>query len=297
MPRQWSGRSKGNKTGYAIFIFLIKHFGIRPAYFLLRFVALYYVFFVQEARRPILYLYRERLGIPYWKSLILLYHNFYVFGQTLIDKFAVTTGSYRRFKVARTGAQYLNELVDGGKGALLVSAHLGNWALAGHLLQHLDTVVHIVMYDGEEEQLKQYLAQETGEKSFGIIFIREDLSHIYEIAAALNRNELICIHADRFLENNRTIAHSFLGKTAEFPLGPFALAAKLKAPVCFVFAFKETASRYHFYGFPPKTYQGKGMEGVQKMLADFVGLLEQQVTQHPEQWFNYYPFWKARASR
>lgn len=296
MPQQWSGRSKGNKTGYAVFIFLIKHFGIRPAYFLLRFVALYYFLFVPDARRPVLYLYRERLGISYWKSLKLLYRNFYVFGQTLIDEFAVTTGSYRHFKVARTGAQYLNELIEDGKGGILVSAHLGNWALAGHLLRHLDTVVHIVMYDGEAEQLKQYLAQETGAKIFGIIFIREDLSHIYEIAAALNRNELVCIHADRFLENNRTIAHDFLGKTAEFPLGPFALATKLKAPVCFVFAFKENLSRYHFYGFPPEIYQGKGMEGVHKMLADFVELLEQQVKQHPEQWFNYYPFWKAHST-
>lgn len=296
MPRQWSGRSKGNKTGYAIFIFLIKHFGIRPAYFLLYFVAFYYVIFVPDARRPILYLYRNRLEFSLGKSLKLLCRNFYVFGQTLIDKFAVTTRSYRHFKVTRTGAQYLNELVAGGKGGILVSAHLGNWALAGHLLQHLDTVVHIVMYDGEEEQLKHYLAKESTEKTFGVIFIREDLSHIYEIAAALNRNELVCIHADRFLENNRSIMHPFLGEEAAFPLGPFALAAKLKAPVCFVFAFKETANRYHFYGFPPKTYAGKGMEGVHKMLTDFVNLLEQQVKAHPEQWFNYYPFWKVRST-
>ncbi|HET8574173.1 MAG TPA: lipid A biosynthesis acyltransferase [Edaphocola sp.] len=294
MPQQWSGRSRGSKTGYAVFIFLIRYLGIRQAYFLLRPVALYYLLFVPEARRPVQYLYRERLKFGYFKTIKLLNRNFFVFGQTLIDKFAVLTGSYRHFKVSRTGAQYLHTLIEGGEGGILVSAHLGNWALAGHLLQHLDTVVHVVMYDGEDRQLKQYLAQQTAVKTFRIIFIREDLSHIYEIAAALNRNELVCIHADRFLEKNRTIFHSFLGEIAEFPLGPFALAVKLKAPVCFVFAVKESKFHYHFYGFPPKIYQGRGMEGINLMLSDFVNLLEQQVKLHPEQWFNYYPFWKVR---
>lgn len=293
MPSGWDGRSKGNRLGYSIFILLIKKTGLRPAYFLLRFVAFYYVLFVPASRKPIWDLYRNKLQYGRWKSIQLLYRNFFIFGQTLIDKIAVMSGSSKHFKVSRTGAHYLNELVDGGKGGILVSAHLGNWELAGHLLQRLNTVVHIVMYDGEQEQLKQYLDQITGPKNFNIIFIREDLSHIYEIAAALNRNELICIHADRFVEGNRTIITNFLNKPARFPLGPFALAAKLKSPVCFVFALKKSKFSYHFLGFPPKIYQGRGLIGAEAMLKDYTLLLEQQTREHPEQWFNYYDFWQS----
>jgi predicted LPLAT superfamily acyltransferase len=278
--------------GYSIFIFLLKNGGLRPAYFLLQFVRLYYIWFAPQATRPLKDLYQNRLALSKRESRKLVRRNIYIFGQTLIDKIAVMSGLSGQFRVNRTGGHYLDELAEGGKGGILVSAHLGNWELAGHLLQRLDRVIHIVMYDGEDAQLKRYLDKITGPKTFHIILIREDMSHIYEMAAALARNELLCIHADRYRPGNRTVAADFLGKSAYFPLGPFILASKLRAPVCFVFAFKEKRNLYHFYGFPPKTYEGRGRAGALQMLDDYVALLEEKVKQYPEQWFNYYDFWQ-----
>lgn len=291
MATAWDGRSRGNKLGYGIFIVLLKIGGVTPAYFLLRFVSWYYILFVPSATRPLRQLY-SRLGFDAAKTNRYIRKNIYVFGQSIIDKIVVMSGLKHKFTVDRTGGHYLNELADGGKGGILVSAHLGNYELAGHLLQRLDSVINIVMYDGEAAQIKQYLDKITGPKTFNIIYIREDLSHIYEMSAALQRNELICLHADRYVEGNRTIEHDFLGKNAKFPLGPFVLASKLRAPVCFVFAFKESKYKYHFYGHPPKLYEGRGMEGVNRMLEDYVALLEEKVKQYPEQWFNYFDFWR-----
>jgi predicted LPLAT superfamily acyltransferase len=288
----WNGRSRGSRLGYSIFIFLLKQGGLKPAYFLLRLVSAYYVFFASKATRPLKELYVNRLHFPKKKARKTIRRNIYVFGQTLIDKIVVMANIRHNFTVTKTDAHYLDELSDAGKGGILVSAHLGNWELAGHLLQRLDSAINIVMYDGEAEQVKQYLDKITGPKTFRIIFIREDLSHIYEMSAALARNELICIHADRFVTGNRTIEHEFLGENAYFPLGPFILASKLKAPVCFVFAFKEAARKYHFYAYPPKVYEGRGTLGAAKMLEDYVALLEEKVKQYPEQWFNYYDFWQ-----
>ena len=86
--------------------------------------------------------------------------------------------------------------------------------------------------------------------------------------------------------------HNFLEKDALFPAGPFILAAKLKAPVCFVFAFKETNFHYHFYAYPPRVYEGRGTQGMEKMLDEYVDKLEDKLKQYPWQWFNYYDFWK-----
>jgi len=165
--------------------------------------------------------------------------------------------------------------------------------VAGHMLDELDTTINIVMYDGEGEQIKNYMEQFDEKRSFNIIFIKEDMSHIYEMSAALNRNELICLHADRFRPGNRIMQHELLGEQANFPAGPFILASKLRAPVCFVFAFKESNFQYHFYSEPGKTYEGRGTTGMEAMLDDYVQLLEQRLKQYPEQWFNYYDFWKA----
>jgi predicted LPLAT superfamily acyltransferase len=290
---EWSGQSKGNRLGYSIFIFLLRYGGVGPAYFLLRFVSLYYVWFVPRATNPLRYLYRERLQFDKDTTRKLIRKNIYVFGQTIIDRIVVMSGLKHKFKVERTGGHYLNQLADGGQGGIIVSAHLGNYELAGHLLQRLNTVINIVMYDGEAEQIKQYLEKVTGPKSFHIIFIREDMSHIYEMSAALRRNELICIHADRYVSGNRTITYPFLGKEAHFPLGPFILASKLKAPVCMVFALKQSKYTYHFYGHEPRSYEGRGSSGAEAMLRDYVALLEEKVRQYPEQWFNYYDFWAS----
>ena len=190
------------------------------------------------------------------------------------------------------GIENIEQLVTDGKGGILLSAHLGNWEVAGHLLKRVDARINIVMYDGEGEQMKEYMEQFDSKRSFNIIFIKDDLSHIYEISAALNRNELICLHGDRFRPGNRTMVHPFVGEEAGFPAGPFILASKLKAPVCFVFAFKETNFHYHFYAMPANTYEGRGTMGMEQMLDDYVHIVEEKLNQYPAQWFNYYDFWK-----
>jgi predicted LPLAT superfamily acyltransferase len=128
--------------------------------------------------------------------------------------------------------------------------------------------------------------------SVNIIFIKNDLSHIYQISDAFKNNELVCMHADRFLEGNKTIATQFLGKSARFPMGPFVLAAKFKVPVSYVFAVKESNSHYHFFASKIKNYDGVEKNAVMpQMLAGFAKEMETKVKQYPEQWFNYYNFW------
>ncbi len=291
----WDGRSRGNKLGYNIFIGLLRRHGLRPAYGLLHLVALYYRLFVPAATRPLRYLYEKRLGFSRIRSAMLIKQNILFFGQTLIDKIAVLAGGGGALTFEHEGIEYLEEMVRLGEGGIIVSAHLGNWEVAGHLLKRIEAPINVLMYDGEAEALKKQMSQFESRRSFNIIYIREDLSHIYEISAALRRNEFICLHADRFRPGNRVMMHDFLGEQAAFPAGPFILSSKLRARTIFVFAFKESTFHYHFVAWPSKVYEGRGMTGADAMLDDFVQLLEEQVKLHPEQWFNYYDFWKAQA--
>jgi predicted LPLAT superfamily acyltransferase len=287
----WEGRSRGTKLGYKFFVGLLRFGGLRAAYSLLHFVTAYYRLFMKSATTPLKQFY-SRLGYRTIETNKLVKRNLLIFGQTLIDKIAVLSGIKHSLSFTHEGIENIEQLVKDGKGGILVSAHLGNWEVAGHLLSRVKATINIVMYDGEEENMKAYMEQFENKRSFNLILIKDDLSHIYEISAALNRNELICLHADRFRPGNRIIEHDFLGEKAKFPAGPFILASKLKAPVCFVFAFKETNFQYHFYAFPGKVYEGRGTEGMQLMLDDYVLLLEKMLKKYPEQWFNYFDFWK-----
>lgn len=289
----WEGRSRGTPLGYRIFVWLLRKGGLKAAYGLLPFVTGYYRLFVTAATRPLRYLYEQRMGFTKTEATKLIKKNLTIFGQTLIDKIAMLSGGGKELSFEHENGHYIDEMVAAGKGGILLSAHLGNWEVAGHLLKRVGSAINIVMYDGEDAQVKQYMEQYDQKRSFNIIFIKDDLSHIYEISAALARNELICLHGDRFRPGNRTMTHELLGEQAQFPAGPFILAAKLKAPVCFVFAFKQTNFHYHFYAYPAKVYEGRGTTGMEAMLQDYTTLLELHLKQYPEQWFNYFDFWKS----
>ncbi|KIC95144.1 lipid A biosynthesis acyltransferase [Flavihumibacter solisilvae] len=292
MP-SWEGKSKTTPLGYRIFVGILKIFGLRPAYWLLYFVAAYYVIFSRKTTTVLYQFYHNRLGYGRWKTYRYIYRNYYRFGQTLIDKVAVQSGILNPFTYDFEGEHYLRGMVAEGKGGLLISAHIGNWEIAGHLLKRLNTTINVVMYDGEHEQIKAYLEQVTGGRNMNIILIREDLSHIYAISEALQNNQLVCMHADRFMEGNKTLQAVMLGESAALPAGPFILASRFQVPVSFVFAFKETARHYHLYATEPLPLQQMDKkEKMDRLLKDFVKEMENRVLQYPEQWFNYFDFWK-----
>jgi predicted LPLAT superfamily acyltransferase len=293
MP-QWQGKSRGNKLGYSIFVYVVRAMGIRPAYFLLRFVSLYYFLFSWKSSAPVYRYFRERHGYSSWRSVLSVYSNYYVFGQTLLDKIVVMAGIGNKFSYDFDGEEHLRKMVGSGNGGILISGHVGNWEAAGHLLKRLNTRINVVMFDGEHERIKSYMEEVTGGRNFNVIIIREDMSHVYEIGDALQKNELICLHADRFLEGNKTQPYPFLGGDAKFPTGPFILAATFKVPVSIVFAFKETALHYHFFGSEALTRLNDEPKQayVDRLMSRFVHEFEEKVKRYPEQWFNYYNFWE-----
>lgn len=290
MP-SWQGKSKGNKLGYRIFIGVMRYGGVGPAYFLLVFVAIYYCLFSYSTTRSMYRFFRYKMGYSRWRALTSVYRNIYIFGQTLIDKVVVMAGIPNRFSFDFDGEERLHGMVHSGKGGILLSAHLGNWEVAGHLFTRLNTRINIVMFDGEHERIKSYLEGVTGGRHVNVIVLKDDLSHIYAINDALNKQELVCMHADRFLAGNKTAEKVFLGEAARFPVGPFLLASTFRVPVSFVFAFKETAKHYHLYATDPKVYPAAKQGGMDQAMEDFVGVMEEKVRKYPLQWFNYYDFW------
>lgn len=288
----WEGKSKGNKTGYQIFLWVLKRFGVLPAYFLLRFVVLYYFLFSWRSSRQLYSLYHQKMGYNSMASIFKIYQNYYLLGQSIIDKVVVMSGIKNKFTYNFDGEENLKEIVSRQKGGVLLSAHIGNWDIAGHLFKRLNTRIHIVIFDGEQEQIKKYLATVTGKKSVNFIVIKNDITHIYQISEALKNNELVCMHADRFLDGNKTFTVDFLGKKARFPMGPFVIATSFKVPVSYVFAVKESNRHYHLFASSIKNYEylEKGM-AMQEMLLEFTKEMEIKIKQYPAQWFNYYNFW------
>ena len=289
----WHGRSRGTPLGYQIFVWVLRSFGILPAYFLLRFVTFYFFLFSYKASKQVFSLYHHRLGYSRFRSIVKLYKNYYLLGQSIIDKVVLMSGLKNKFTFTFDGEENLRNIAGLQKGGILLSAHIGNWDIAGHLFSRLGTKINIVLFDGEHEQIKEYLEGLIGRRTVNVITIKKDLSHIYEISDAFTNNELVCLHADRFIEGNKTMTTDFMGQQARFPMGPFLLAYTFRVPVSFVFAVKENRNHYHLFATAAKTYNDPVRAVVlQKMLEDFSKEMESKVKEYPEQWYNYYNFWK-----
>jgi predicted LPLAT superfamily acyltransferase len=291
----WKGKTRGGLAGYRFFIYLLKYTGLQFSYFFLRFVVLYFVIFAPNARKPIFHYFYEILRFSYLKSIRFTFKNFYLLGQVLLDKVALLAGFSSKFTFVFEGEHFIREMA-GSDGGFLIGAHIGNWEIAGQLLERIETRVHIVMLEAEHEKIKHLLDSVMTKKKMNIITIQDDFSHLFAIKDALSNNELVAIHGDRFLPGSKTIEANFLGKPALFPAGPFYMAITHNKPVTFVSSVKETDTHYHFYATAPKLYLAETnkvsrSEQLTLIVNEYVVEMEKILRKHPEQWFNYYYFW------
>jgi predicted LPLAT superfamily acyltransferase len=290
----WEGKTRGGVLGYKIFVWTLKHLGLWFAYFLLTFVVVYFVFTSGKAFRAIFNFYRRMMKYSPVKAFISIYRNYYMFGQILLDKIAMLAGFQHKFTFDFEGEEYLRQMHDGG---ILVSAHVGNWEIAGQLLNRLEKRINIILFDAEHQQIKGYLSEVLSTRNVNFIVIRDDYSHLLEIKQALANKEIVAMHGDRFIEGNKTIVLNFMGRPALFPIGPVNMAAKFGVPVSFVFAVKETSSHYHFYATPlyRVAYTANLHQrdvNFREALTGYVRKFEEILRRYPLQWFNYYDFWK-----
>jgi predicted LPLAT superfamily acyltransferase len=286
---QWDGKSKGTVLGYKIFVFFIKKVGIKSAYLILCFVASYYFFFLKKSNASIFYYFRKRLGYSYFKSKRMVFNSYYTFGQTIIDKIAIGAGLKSKFTYEHDGREILIKLLEEKKGGVLISAHMGNFEIAEHFFSEIDVnfQINLVTTDLEHSTIKNYLESITQKPSIKFILISEDLSHIFEINAALAKNELVCFTGDRYFEGVKSLSNQLLGQEALFPAGPFLIASRLKVPVVFVYVMKEPNLHYHLYTREAKV-KHRDETG---LLREYVESVEKMISEYPLQWFNYFDFW------
>ncbi len=297
---KWEGQSKGTVLGHKIFVFILNHLGLKLAYIILRLVALYYFLFAFKSNRNIYYYFHHILKYKRTTTWLKIYKNYYIFGQTLLDKVALLSGIKTKFTVDHEGGEILDKIAANGKGGILISAHIGNWEIAGQLLNRLNTMFNILMYENERESLKKYMEGVEKKKNINIIAIKDgDMGHIIELHNAFSKNELVVMHGDRFRDGAKTVEAKFLGKTAKFPAGPFIMAAKFGVPVSVVFAVKESSTHYHFFATDPIQVKRTRTEeqtnaAIKELLEKYISEFEKIVYRYPEQWFNYYAFWKEQ---
>lgn len=290
---KWSGKSKGTVLVYKIFIFFIKNVNIKAAYLILYFVAFYYLLFSFDSSKSIYQYFKNHLKYSKLKSIFSIYKSYFVFGQTLIDKTAISLNLRDKFTYEFDGEERLKELLSGEHGGVLISAHVGNFEIAEYFFNDIDhnSKINLVTTDREHRAIKEYLESVALKSNLKFILVKDDLSHVFAINNALSNKELVCFTGDRYFEGTKYLEARLLGGTAKFPAGPFLLASRLKTPVAFVYVMKETSTHYHLY---TRTTIVVPRDS-QDLLNQYVQSVEWILEKYPYQWFNYFDFWGSNS--
>ena len=205
------------------------------------------------------------------------------------SKIAISSNLNNKYTYESDGVHFIKDTLKQKKGGILISAHVGNFEIAEHFFGELEenTSISILTTDSEHTAIRDYLESVTKKANINPIYIQEDLSHIFEINAALSRNEIVCITGDRYINGSKYLEQELLGETAKFPAGPFHLASRLKVPVLYVYVMRQKNKHYYLYATTTKaTYRD-----AQGLLATYTKNLEFMLDKFPLQWFNYFDFW------
>jgi predicted LPLAT superfamily acyltransferase len=290
--REWKGVTGGCTFGQKAMKILFSIVNVRVGYFILVFVIPFYMLFARKGYLAIYRYFRRQHGYPAMKSFFMTYRNHFVFGQTILDRFAVYAGQ-RNFKLDNPDNDLFLRMVYARHGCIIATSHVGNPELCGYLLSQDTKRINSLIYGGEAQEVQKNRLAILGDNNVRVIPVSDDLSHIFMINEALTNGEMISMPCDRTFGSNKTVECDFLGGKAAFPVGAFVLAMQFDVPVIAMFVLKITASLYrvHVVSVPVPT-EGNKRRQINEMTRSFAEILEGIVKKYPEQWFNYYNFWK-----
>jgi predicted LPLAT superfamily acyltransferase len=292
---EWSGKTRGGAFGYLFFIGLIRMLGVAPAYiFCSLFVVPYFILFAPKATKNIWFYVRKIQKMGRLSSFRLLFLNYYRMGQILIDKIAIGNGMKDKFTFKFENYNEFLDILNSDKEVIIIGAHVGNWEIGTPFFEDYNKKINIVLYDAEYQKIKDIMNENSATADFRLIPVNNDgLEHVFKIKDALTNGEPVCFQGDRFVNEERVLETSFMGKRADFPMGPFLIASKLKTTVVFYFAMREKKRIYRFhFMFAEPIEKQKGVRTEQLLLEQYTNALEKIMKKYPEQWFNYYRFWK-----
>ena len=280
MERNWAGTTYGNTWMHTWLIRILRFIPIRALY---AFVFLFVVpvcLIVNPASRIIYRYFRRQWRYGALKSALMTYRNFYLFGQVVVDRFAMYAG--KTFDVEVEGKEHYDKLVERPEGFMILSAHVGNYEIAGYTLRNEQKRLNALVFAGEKASVMQNRTKMFAETNIRMIPLRADMSHIFEINNALADGEIVSMPADRMLGSAKSFTLPFLQGEAEFPQGPFKIAAARSVSVLALNVMKTSSMRYKIYVTPLS----------EPMPQSYVRELERVVGMYPAQWYNYFEFWK-----
>ncbi|MGI8545729.1 MAG: lysophospholipid acyltransferase family protein [Gemmatimonadaceae bacterium] len=204
--------------------------------------------------------------------------------------------------IGQSGVLGLVESVDGfelidaamaaGKGAILITGHLGNWELAGAYVAARGVPMDVIVRTQANPLFDTYLNQTRA--TLGMTVVR-DRDAVRRTPRSFREGRAVAFVADQGVLGLASTFVPFFGRPAKTPRGAAVFAMRYRIPTLFVAALRQPSGRYRVSVEQiPVIDTGDRDADVDAIVANYTAVLERWVRTAPEQYFWHHRRWRRQ---
>jgi KDO2-lipid IV(A) lauroyltransferase len=180
----------------------------------------------------------------------------------------------------------LKEAVSAGKGAIVVSGHLGNWELMGAIIATIGLPVTFVVTTQRNKLIESLIDRYREAADIEIVKRR---AAVKGVLSALKRNRLVAILIDQDAHEDGAFV-PFFGRLSSTPRGPAIFHLRTGAPLIFASCIRLPGDHYRI---EVERLNTGNLTDADEIIALATARLEAAIRETPEQWFWMHRRWKT----
>lgn len=205
------------------------------------------------------------------------------YGRTFVELLFLDRMNWRENKdyTLSIPDNFLSSIKD---GAILVSAHLGNWEIMGKVLAEKNVRLAVVVRRQENPLVDRWINSIREHAGMTVVYD----SDIFKIRRLLDEGYSLALLADQDT-GRQSFNVCFFGRNCRTAAGPEILARRLTIPVWICYSLRRPSGHFDFHIEPLKT---DITESAGNMTRRFTLRFEDIIRNHPDQWFWPHNRWK-----
>jgi KDO2-lipid IV(A) lauroyltransferase len=220
--------------------------------------------------------------------------SFITFGRVMADTVKWTHLSHRKRLrlLSLEGGDHLRLALEKGRGAILFSAHFGNWEVASLAVSRFARL-SVVARPLDSRVLERWLFRLR--RSLGARVISK-FQAAKPVLQALRHNEAVAILMDQNVLRSQAVFVDFFGRPAATTPAVGSFYARARSPLLPIFCYPTPAFSYVIKIGPPVDVELSGSldEDVLKITRHCTKMIESEIRQNPGLWFWFHNRWKTR---
>lgn len=300
--RGWIARLLGPFHVTGVFWYWLHSLGARLPQPLIRFLMPFFVAFfflsLWSIRRAVASNLEVVLGPCGWlERQRRIWRTFREVAWSHTERYQRLVGS-QDFDVDAEGMERWQRATAPGRGAVLVTGHIGNWEMASTLPATREGKrVHVVREEEMDPRAQAFvesrLKRRAGEGYVTHFAAAQDPRLGLELREALERGEVVSLQADRPRRGGRVVETTLFDRPYAVPSGPLALARQAAVPLLPVFVFRLGERRYRVrFGSLITVERGSDRRAEMAAAArELAEELEGAIRFRPHQWFVFRELW------